>query len=123
MPDNNRKVIYESLISKLNDTYKFSYDKTDNTIIVSLATCKRITKHDANKAFLLNAKKFKKKFVFSIIDINIFKAFQENKRLSKFSLFDIHNAINKLKSMYQIVDTNSVADILLSDFNGIKRIY
>lgn len=122
MPDNNRKVLSSSILCRLNAIYQFTYDKENNVITTTLSTCKRTTTHDANKAFLINSKHLRKKITFTIDEIEMWKSFQSDKKLAKFSLFDIHNTVNKLRVMYQEPDRNSVAKMLQNDFCGIKKI-
>ena len=81
MPDNNRKVLSDSIISKLNDIYTFKFDESSNLIITTLKNCKRVTNHDANKSFLIFSKKLGRKIIFSIEDINFWKEFQKEPNL------------------------------------------
>lgn len=122
MPDNNRKVLSDSIISKFNEIYKFTYDEDSNTIVTTLKDCKRVTNHDANNSFLILSKKLGRKIIFSIEDINFWKEFQKDPKLSEFTLFDIHNSVNKLKALYQPVNSKTLADILLNKFYGIRKI-
>lgn len=122
MPDNHRKVLSDLLIDKLNATYYFEYDPTDNTVITKLYSCKKATKHDASASFHINAKRIGVKIVFSVEAISIWQQLQSNKASEKYTLFDVNNAINKLKTMYQKPDRYNVLNILKTNFSGIKRI-
>lgn len=122
MPDNNRKVLSDNVIRELNSIYTFEYDKQTETITTNIINSNRRTKHDANKSFLIFSKKLCKKFEFTLVDINFWKLFMNNEKLSKYSLFDIHNSINKLKIMYQPVNEKTVTEMLLNNFYGIQRI-
>ena len=122
MPDNNRKVLSDLLIDKLNATYYFEYDETDNTVVTKLYSSKKTTKHKADQSFHINAKRIGVKIVFSVETIEIWRQFQSNKATAKYTLFDVNNAINKLKTMYQKPDRYNVLNILKTNFSGIKRI-
>lgn len=122
MPDNNRKVLSDSIVGTLNGIYKFILDEKNGVIITTLTNCKRVTNHDANKSFLIISKKLGRKIIFSIEDINYWKEFQKDPNLSKFTLFDIHNNVNKLKALYQPVNSKTLADILQNKFYGIRRL-
>ena len=123
MPDNNRKVLSERMIIALEQMYSFDYDETTNEIITKLSTCKKQTRHSLDKAFPLNVKSLRKKIVFSAEVLQMWKDFRTDKKLSKFSLFAVNNAIAKLKVMYQKQDKEHVAKLLLTDFNGIRKLY
>lgn len=122
MPDNNRKTIDGVTLSKLNAMYYFEYDAKNDVIITKLSTCKRTTVHDASQSFHINAKRIGRKVVFSTTAINIWKSFCVDGKLNRYSLFDIQNAVNKLKIMYQEPTRKSVLNLLLSDFHGITRL-
>ena len=121
MAGNNRKVLSESLLAKLNTMYSFTYDTNDNTVNVKLASRNRITKHDADNSFQLNLKQFGKKITFSVLDIEVWKRCQKDSKLSKYSLFDIHNTSNKLRVMYQEPNFDNITYLLQTNFNGIRK--
>lgn len=122
MPDNNRKVLGYSMLTKLNAIYQFEYNKECDTIITKLSTCNRVTIHAADKPFLINSKRLKKKITFTLDEIDMWKYFLTDKKLAKYTLFDIHNTVNKLRVMYQQPTRKNVADMLLKDFSGIKKV-
>lgn len=123
MPDHNRKVLSDPIIARLNTLYTFTFEPEKNVIVTTLSTCKRVTEHDADKPFVVISRWLgNKKITFTMLDINIWKELQANKSTSKYSLFDVHNTVNKLKIMYQNPTAKSVSDMLKSQFSGIKRI-
>lgn len=122
MPDNNRKVLPSAVIKELNRSYTFTYDEEHNQILTSLSNMNRITLHDADKPFPINSVKLKRKITFNLVDIGFWKEFQQDKSLSIYSLFDIHNAINKLKVTYQRVDRTNLIDVLVNGYNQINKI-
>lgn len=122
MPDHNRKVLPDVIIARLNTLYTFTYEPERNVIVTTLSTCKRVTEHDADKPFVVISRLLGKKLTFNLMDIEIWKELQSNKSTSKYSLFDVHNTVNKLKIMYQKPTAKSVSDMLKSQFSGIKRI-
>lgn len=122
MPDNHRKALSDIAVQKLDNIYYFEYDKERNIITTRLTTCKKATEHDASKPFHINAKKLGRKVVFSMDAINIWKGFQNDKKLCKFTLFQVNNAVNKLKIMYQIPDRYNVSEMLKTQFSGIKHV-
>ena len=123
MPDNNRKVLSESMLCKLNNLYTFTYDAQTNTIITHVSTCKRQTAHNADEPFLIISKRLNKNIIFNLETINMWITLQDTKSLSKYSLFDVHNAISKLKMLYQPIDKKSVVKMLQNNFMGIKTVY
>lgn len=122
MPDNNRKVLSDEVIARLNTLYTFTYNPEKNVIVTSLSTCRRVTEHDADKSFIVISKWLGRKVTFSLDSITIWKEFQADKRLSTYSLFDVHNTVNKLKVMYQKPTAKKVADMLKEQFSGIRHI-
>lgn len=122
MPDNNRKVLSDAEIARLNTLYTFVYDAERNVITTQLSTCKRTTEHNADKPFIVISKWLGKKVSFSIDSINIWKELQATKSTAKYTLLDVHNTVNKLKLMYQKPDAKRVLDMLKKQFSGIKRI-
>lgn len=114
MPDNNRKVISNYIMDRLNAIYNFSYDKQTDKIMVSLTTSSRVTVHDGNKPFSINAVRLDQKVTFHENEIKIWKELQSDPQFSKYSLFDVHNAVNKLRIMYQESDTKTVKSMLQS---------
>ena len=122
MPDNNRKALDDMTLYKLKAMYTIEYDEPSNSIVVGLTTCKRKTSHPADKQFCINCKKLKKKIVFSLLAIEFFKEFSKDKKMNKYTLFDVNNAINKLKIMYQKPDRDNVSNLLRNDFRGIKKL-
>lgn len=122
MPDNNRKILSNKMIEELEQFYYFIYDKEKDTITTKIVGCERKAIHEGNKPFEINSKRFRKKITFSVDCLNIWKQFQEDPKLSKYSLFEVNNTFNKLRIMYQQPDAEMVANMLKSNFSGIKRI-
>lgn len=122
MPANNSKIISPQLLQKLNLKYNVSYDKDNDRIIVALSTCKRVTIHDANKPFHINAKKYNRKICFNMTVIDIWKQITQNKSTAYYSIFDVQNAATMLKVMYQPVTKDKILALLKQKFNGIKKI-
>ena len=120
MAGNNRKVLSEAVIAKLNSLYTFVYNTSTNTIDVKLSSKNRTTQHSADNSFQLNLKRFRKKITFSLTDIDVWKKCQSINKLKHYSLFDIHNASNKLRVMYQEPTFDNIVYILETNFNGIK---
>lgn len=117
MTENHRKVLSNAIVDTLNSIYSFEYDDTTNTIITHLSTCKRITIHDAKKPIIIICPRLgRKKIILDVFDIDVWKTFKDDKALSKYSLFDVHNAVSKLKVTYQEVDLSSISRILKSKF-------
>lgn len=122
MPDNNRRVLSDSVLSRLKAIYSFEYNAEDNVIITRLSTCKKTTIHDASQQFHINCRRLKKKVVFSMDAINIWKDFSKDKKLSGYSLLDVNNTVNLLKTMYQIPTYDNVSNALKDNFRGIKKL-
>lgn len=122
MPDNNRKVLSDFEIEKLEAAYFFTFDAEANMIYTNLTSCKKITAHDADKSFHINARKLKHKIVFSLDAIKLWIDFQQTEKFKKYSLFKVNNTVNMLKSMYQPITRENVVELLKNDFRGIKRI-
>lgn len=120
MPDNNRKVLSSTTIKELNNLYKFYIDEESGKIGVSLTSMNRITFHDPNKPFSINAVKLNRKVTFNTMDIYFWLELQKDRRFEIFSLFDVHNSINKLKVTYQKIDKKNLSDVLINGFNQIK---
>ena len=122
MPDNNRRVLNDSTLSRLKAIYSFEYLPEDNLIITKLSTCKKTTAHNASRQFHINCRRLKKKVVFSMEAIEIWKDFSKDKKLSGYSLLDVNNTVNMLKTMYQIPTYDNVSNALKENFRGIKRL-
>lgn len=122
MPANNSKIINSELLQKLNMKYRIMYDKEKDIILVTLSTCKRITVHDANKPFHINAKKYGRKICFNMTVIDIWKDIIQNKKTSHITLFDVQNAATMLKVMYQPITKDKIVNLLKNKFTGIKKI-
>lgn len=120
MPDNNRKVLSSTTIKELNNLYKFYIDEESGKIGVSLTSMNRTTFHDPNKPFSINAVKLNRKVTFNTMDIYFWLELQKDRRFEIFSLFDVHNSINKLKVTYQKIDKKNLSDVLINGFNQIK---
>lgn len=122
MPANNSKVMSQPLLQKLNMKYIIKYDKDNDAIVVSLSTCKRVTIHDANRPFHINAKKYKRKICFNMTVIDIWKELSEEKKYSIYTIFDVQNAATTLKVMYQPITKQKIIELLKHKFEGIKKV-
>ena len=122
MPDNNRKILTKKILDELNQKYVITYNEATTEINVGFRTSKRVTIHSSNAPFFILNKTLKKKVVFSLDAINIWKDFQKDSKMSKYTLFDVNNAVNKLKIMYLPAESWRVKEVLENDFSGIKRI-
>lgn len=122
MPDNNIKIIDAKLLERLNSKYDFSYDNLNDEVLVAIKNTKKVTRHSASKSFRINAKKENRVIVFNVRTLNIWKELQKDSSTRSFSLIDIHNAILKLKTMYQEITTNSVKTLLLKRYTEITKI-
>ena len=123
MPANNSRVMSDELLKMFNDKYAIVYNPQTNELIVSLKKWKRSTTHDADKPFFINSRvNPKRKVCFSFDIVSMFKDFQQNDKLKHISLFDMQNAANKLRVMYQRVSKEKVIELCVKGFAGIKRI-
>ena len=122
MPANNYRVLSQNILSKLNSKYIIKYDKDANNIVVSLSTCRRVTVHDANKPFHINAKSLKKKVCFNMTVIDIWKELSQERKYSIYTIFDVQNAANLLKVMYQPITKQKIIEQLKHKFEGIKKV-
>ena len=122
MPANNSKVLDNDMLHKLNMKYVIKYDKDKDKIVVSLSTCKRVTIHDADKPFHINAKKYRRKVCFNMTTIELWKEITQEQRYAYITIFDVQNAITTLKVMYQAVTKQKVLELLKHKFDGIKKI-
>lgn len=123
MPANNSKVMSDEILEALNNKYSIVYNAENNTLIVSLKTWKRSTVHNADDFFHINSKvNPKRRVIFSKTAIDIFKELQQNDKTKHITLFDVQNAANKLKVMYQKVTQQKVVELCMKGFDGIKRI-
>lgn len=123
MPANNSKVMSDTLLNELKAKYKVDYDKDSNALIVSISTCCRKTSHQANMPFHINSKsKPKRKICFGQTVIDLFVEFQSDEKTSNITIFDVQNAVNSLRVMYQKITKQNVINFIKSKFNGIKKI-
>lgn len=122
MPDNNRKILSNYNLTMLELNSYFTYDPVRNVIITNFYNLQKTTEHPANKGFIMFSKKLGKKITFGIEAINIWIKFQSDENLSKYSLYTVNNAVNKLRIMYQPINESKVIDMLKSEFNGIQTI-
>lgn len=119
MPANNRKLLEESFIAKLELMYKFSYNLREDVIVTTFPNSTKVMKRPADKGFLIIVKKFGKKITFNLDAINIWKELQLDRFNSRYSLFAINNAVTFLKITYQNPTKEKVIDVLK---NGIQKL-
>lgn len=123
MPANNSRVLSDDMLEQLKNKYSIVYNVENNTLTVSLKTWNRSTVHDADAFFHINSKsKPKRKVVFGALAIDIFKELQQDDKTKHITLFDVQNAVNKLKVMYQKITKQKVVELCMKGFDGIKRI-
>ena len=123
MPANNSKVMSDTLLNEIKAKYQVKYVKETNDLIVSLSTCCRKTSHKADRPFHINSKsKPKRKICFCQTVIDLFVDFQSNEKTSNITIFDVQNAVNSLRVMYQKITKQNVINFIKSKFNGIKKI-
>ena len=104
MSRNNVKVITETEMQYLNSRYMFQVDGSQ--ILVRIQNYDRVTAHPLDKGFFLNTKVRK-------IDITpeAIKLWNESFK-SKYTLFEVQNAINILISTYQMPSFEDIAEQL-----------
>lgn len=107
MPRNNVHVLSEDELRTFKE--KYIIELVDNQILVKFPNYKRVTFHDADKPFAINAKKFRK-ICFSLDAIETWKKFVKQK--NKYTLFDVQNAINILYVTYQTIDEKNIIKVL-----------
>lgn len=117
MPKNNVHVLTEEELRTFKNKYLISIE--DNKILVKFPNYARVTVHDIDKPFAINAKNFRK-ICFSMEAINYWKKFVKQK--SRYTLFDVQNAINILYVTYQPVNEKNVKTILAKDTLKIKQV-
>lgn len=122
MPANNSKIMSQQMLQKLNMKYVIKYDSEKDKIVVSLSTCKRVTIHDADKPFHINAKKYRRKVCFNMTVIEIWKELSQEKKYSYATIFDVQNAATTLKVMYQPITKQKIIELLKHKFDGIKKV-
>lgn len=123
MPANNSRVMSDELLKQFNDKYSVVYNPQTNELIVSLKKRKRSTSHDAERPLFISSRsKPKRKVCFSADVVLMFKEFQQDDKLKHISIFDMQNAANKLRVMYQRVSKEKVIELCIKGFAGIKRI-
>lgn len=122
MPANNTRILQPDILQKLKMKYVIKYDDVNDKIIVTLNTCKRITEHDGDKPFHINAKKYNRKVCFNMTTIEIWKELVQENATKDVSLFDVQNATTMLKVMYQPITKDRVVHLLKHKFTGIKEI-
>ena len=123
MPANNARVMSDELLKAFNDKYSVVYNPRTNELVVSLKKWKRSTSHDAEQPFFINSRSNpKRKVCFSSEVVSMFKVFQQDDKLKHISIFDMQNAANKLRVMYQRVTKEKVIELCTKGFSGIKRI-
>lgn len=122
MPGNNRKVLQNYELCRLETFYNFTYNRENQTIVTHLTTNSKTTEHSLNKPFKLNVRLLNNHLTFNKDVLEIWKDFQDHPNLSKYSLFRINNAYNALKIMYQNPTRDAIADMLKENFSGIKSL-
>lgn len=121
MPANNSKVMSSKILRQLNEKYIVKYDDVEDKIVVTLSTCKRITVHDSNKPFHINAKKIRK-VCFNMTVIDIWKELTKEKKYALYTIFDVQNAATLLKVLYQPITKQKILEQLKHKFEGIKKV-
>ena len=112
MAGNNIKLLTKKELSNLKNLYYFKLDDSKQNIIVGNNYMKRITPHPINKGFGLNSKVRVIKISKEAISIWM--------ELKEYNLFEIQQAINILKMLFQEVDATSVKKLL--DKNILNRL-
>ncbi len=120
MPRNNLRLMSDTLLAQLKEKFVITYDETDDSITVGLSNIKRKTKHPATEGFAINSKQPKRKVCFNIETIDIWKALL---KLDKnINIFDVQNAIVKLRVRYFDVTPDAVMNEIKHGFKGIRRV-
>ncbi len=113
MEGNNIKLLTQKELSNLKDLYYFKLDEAGQNVLVGNNYFKRITPHPVDEGFGLNSKvrviKISKEAIQIWIDLN-----------EEYNLFDIQQAINILKIMFQEIDAASIKELL--DKNILDRL-
>lgn len=123
MPANNCKIMTDAMLKQFNDKYSIVYKAETDQFIVSLKSWNRSSIHDASEKFSINSKKNpKRKIVFASVAIDIFKELQSDDKTKHISIFDVQNAVNKLKVMYQKITKQKILELCMKGFSGIKKI-
>lgn len=119
MPDNHRRLLDASLIARLGLMYDFNYIPEENIIRCYFPNSKKVIDRPADKSFQIFVQKFGKKIIFNLEAINFWKDFQSDSNYSKYSLFEVNNAVSFLKMTYQEISREKITNILK---NGIKKL-
>lgn len=112
MAGNNIKLLTKKELSNLKNLYYFKLDDSKQNILVGNNYMRRITPHPINKGFGLNSKVRVIKISKEAISIWM--------GLKEYNLFEIQQAINILKMLFQEIDTTSVKKLL--DKNILNRL-
>lgn len=122
MPNNNIKILSERVIFRLESLYYFVYVPDKKIIETHLPNSKKVTQHSSENSFLIISKTLQKKIIFSLEAIQFWISFRTEENLSKYSLFAVNNAVNKLKITYLELTKQNVINMLKNDFKGIVTI-
>lgn len=120
MAKNNIKLLTHEQLRQFNTKYTILLE--DDKICVKTVNYAKITRHDSDKPFHINAKNIRK-IQFSVDAINIWKKFCLSYKDNVFTLFDVQQAVNKLIVMYQKPTFENVKQLLERDTTKIKRIF
>lgn len=117
MARNNIKLLTDIQLKILNEKYIFELDGDE--ILVKFHHYGRVTRHDANKPFHINAKKIRK-VCFNVQAIEIWKSMQSDKKVP--TLLSVQQAVNKLTITFQPVNVDTVRKLLFESDIKLKNI-
>ena len=115
MSKNNVKIITKSELEYLNSRYDF--EVSGNAILVKIKNYNRVTMHPLGKSFSLNTKV--RKVTITPDAVNVWQTHFK----SKFSLFDVQNAINVLIATYQLPSPEEILiQLTNTNVNSIRHV-
>lgn len=115
MANNNIRVMSEDELMFLKN--KYSFEIKDDLILVASRNFNRITPHDIDESFTVNAQIRKVK-----IDASSVKLWAERFK-EKYSLFEVQNVINILTVLHQKIDLPSIEKLLKNSNVSVRRKY